>query len=163
MGFQFWTKILDLASECVSNWFEFWLSILPCSWFRFFWAMCEQFVVGLNVKSRAHVESICVRGLLGLLFRTQDEVWNFFKKLVWNTYEFEQVGGTLGDATHGKYVFHANPYHYDHFMNSDDTSYSYVPLILCDTVSLLIMVFIIVLIVTILMLHVQVVERRWMN
>ena len=29
-------------------------------------------------------------GVLRLLFKTQDEVWDFFEKSVWDTYEFEQ-------------------------------------------------------------------------
>jgi len=34
---------------------------------------------------------MCLGGFQGLLSKTQDEVWNFFEKLSWDTYHFEQV------------------------------------------------------------------------
>ena len=42
--------------------------------------------MGLNSTSRGYNESICPGGFIGLLSRTQDEVWNFFEKLAWDTY-----------------------------------------------------------------------------
>jgi len=45
--------------------------------------------VGLNVESRDYVESICPGGLIELLPKTQNEVWDFFEKLAWETYAFE--------------------------------------------------------------------------
>jgi len=45
-----------------------------------------------------------------LLTRTQDEVWDFFEKLTWDTYVFEQARGTLENPIHGEFAFHANPY-----------------------------------------------------
>ena len=53
--------------------------------------ICEVIVLGLNSEFCGHVESMCPGGLLGLLSKTQDEVWTFFNKLAWDTYEFEQV------------------------------------------------------------------------
>jgi len=41
--------------------------------------------VGRNVESRGYIESMCPAGLLGLLTRTQDEVWDFFEKLACGT------------------------------------------------------------------------------
>jgi len=43
------------------------------------WEICKIIVVGLNSKSRGYVESTCLGGVLGLLRRTQDEIWVFFK------------------------------------------------------------------------------------
>jgi len=45
--------------------------------------------MGLNVESRYYVESSCPRGLIELLSKTQDEIWDFFEKLTWETYAFE--------------------------------------------------------------------------
>ena len=61
--------------------------------------ICELIVTGLNAEFRGYVESIHPRELLGLLFRTRDEVWNFLETLTWNTYEFEQFSKTLGYPT----------------------------------------------------------------
>ena len=88
--------------------------------------------MGLNVEFWGHVRPMCLGGLVGLLSKTQDEVWNFFEKLVWDTYEFEQVRGTLGHPIHGEYAFHVNPYQHNHFIDSHDHPYySYVPSVLC--------------------------------
>ena len=38
--------------------------------------------MGLIVESRGHVKSIYPGGVIELLSRTQDEVWNFFQKLI---------------------------------------------------------------------------------
>ena len=43
------------------------------------WEICEVIVVGLNAEFRGIVKSMCSGGLLGLLFRSQDEVWVFLK------------------------------------------------------------------------------------
>ena len=45
------------------------------------WKIYEVIALGLNSEFRGHVASMCSGGLLGLLFRSQDEVWDFFKKL----------------------------------------------------------------------------------
>ena len=66
--------------------------------------------MGLNSEFHGHVESIYPGDLLGLLSRTQDEVWDFFEKLAWDTYEFEQARGTLKYPTHVESACHANPY-----------------------------------------------------
>jgi len=88
--------------------------------------------VGLNVESMGYVESICPGGLIELLPKTQDEVWNFFKKLAWETYAFKQANETFRYPTHGAYDFHTNSYPPDHFTNSYGPSYSYMPHVLCD-------------------------------
>jgi len=75
------------------------------------WEICEVIVMDLSVESRSHVEFMHPRGLLGLLSKTQDEVYDFFEKLAWDTYEFEQAKETFRCPTHGEYVFHGNPYH----------------------------------------------------
>ena len=64
--------------------------------------------MGLNAEFRGNAESMCPGGLLGLLTRTQDEVWDFFKKLAWDNFEFEQAKWTLGYRTHES-AFHAHP------------------------------------------------------
>jgi len=53
------------------------------------WEIYEVIFVGLNAKYRGYVESMHLGGLLGLLFKTQDEVWDVFNKLAWDTYAFE--------------------------------------------------------------------------
>jgi len=89
--------------------------------------------VGLNAEFRGHVESICAGGLLGLLSRTQDKVWDFFQKVAWDTDELEQPRGTLGYRTYDEHVFLANPHNQGHFINSyNHQYYSYVPPILWD-------------------------------
>ena len=45
------------------------------------WKIYEIVVVGLNAGLWCYVESICLGGVLELLTRTQDEVWDFFGKL----------------------------------------------------------------------------------
>jgi len=75
---------------------------------------------------------MCPRGLLGLSSKTQDEEWDFFEKLAWNAYELEQARGTLGYPTHGESIFPVSPYPQDHFIQSYDPSYSFVPPVLCD-------------------------------
>jgi len=87
--------------------------------------------VGLNSESWSYVKSIYPGGVLGLLSNTQDEVWDFFKKLAWNTYEFEQVKNNFGYPTPNECVFHANPYPHDRFMHSHDPPCSCVSLVLC--------------------------------
>ena len=54
------------------------------------------------------------------MFRTEDEAWDFFEKLAWDTYEFEQVKEILGYPAHCEFNFPANPYHQDHYRNSYD-------------------------------------------
>ena len=56
--------------------------------------------MGLTVKSQGYVESICSGGVLRLLTRTQSEVCDFFEKLAWDTYAFEQARGTLENPTY---------------------------------------------------------------
>ena len=86
----------------------------------------------LNVESRGYVEFICLGGLIGLSSGTQDEAWDFFEKLTWDTYEFEQVKKNFGYPTHGESAFHANPYHQDHYRNLYHPYHSFVPPVLCD-------------------------------
>jgi len=88
--------------------------------------------VGLNSESRGYIESVCPGGLLGLLSRTQGEVYDFFEKPAWDTYAFERVNKHFRYRTHSGTVFHANPYHQDHFINSYDPFQSYVSLAFCD-------------------------------
>ena len=45
------------------------------------WKICEVILVGLNVESRNYIESLCLRSLIELLSKTQNEVWDFFEKL----------------------------------------------------------------------------------
>jgi len=74
------------------------------------WKICEVIVLGLNAKFRGIVETMCSGGLLGLLTRSQDEVWDFFERLAWDTYEFEQAKMNLKCPTHIEYAFYANLY-----------------------------------------------------
>jgi len=75
---------------------------------------------------------MCPGGLLELLSKTQDVAWDFFEKLAWDTYAFEQVRKNFGYPTHGEYGFHANPYQSDYFTSSHDPSSSFVPPFLCN-------------------------------
>jgi len=43
----------------------------------------------LNAEFGGYVKSMYLGELLGLLSRTQDKVWGFFKSLAWDTYELE--------------------------------------------------------------------------
>ena len=94
--------------------------------------MCKVIAMGLNVESRCYVESICPGGLIELLPKIQDKVWDFLERLAWKTYAFEQANETFRYPTHGEYDFHANSYPSDHFVNLYGPSYSYMPPILCD-------------------------------
>lgn len=96
------------------------------------WKFCEVIVLGLNTEFRGVVESIYPGGVLGLLSKTQDEVWNFFEKLAWDTYEFEQAKNNFGYPLHSESVIPVSPYPQDHFINSHDPSYSCVPPVWCD-------------------------------
>ena len=53
------------------------------------WEICEVIIDGLNIKSRGYNESLCPGGFLELFSKTQNEVWDFFEKLSWETYAFE--------------------------------------------------------------------------
>ena len=53
---------------------------------------------------------MCSGGLLVLLSRSQDDVWDFFERLAWDTYEFEQAKMNLKYPTHAESAFYANPY-----------------------------------------------------
>jgi len=88
--------------------------------------------VGLNSESLGYIESIYPRGVLGLLSKIQDEIWDFFEKLARNTYAFEQGKNNFGYPTSDESVFLDNPSPHDHFIDSHDSCYSYVSLILCE-------------------------------
>jgi len=88
--------------------------------------------VALNVASRSYIGSIYARGSMELLSKTQNEVWDFFEKLTWKTYAFEQANEAFRCQTSGEYDFQANSYLSYHFVNSYDPSYSCVPPILCN-------------------------------
>jgi len=66
--------------------------------------------VGLNVESRYYIASICFGGLTELSSKTQDEGWDFFEELTWETYAFEQANEAFKYPTHGESDFHANSY-----------------------------------------------------
>ena len=67
-----------------------------------------------------------------LLSKTQDEVWDFFEKLAWDTYEFEQGMNNFGYPTHSESVFPVSPCPQDPFIDSHDPSDSYLPSVLCN-------------------------------
>ena len=96
------------------------------------WEICEVIVLGVNAEFRGIVESMCSGCLLGLLSRSQDEVWDFFERLAWDTYEFEQAKMNLKYPTHAESTFYANPSPQNHFLNPYDPSQSYMPPVLCD-------------------------------
>jgi len=73
--------------------------------------------VGLNVESRSYIKSLCPGGLIELLSKTQNEVWDFFEKLAWETYAFEQADEAFRYPTYREYDFQANSYPSDHFVN----------------------------------------------
>ena len=82
--------------------------------------------VGLNSESWGYIESIYPRGILGLLSKTQDEVWDFLRIVAWDTYLFEQAKNNFGYPSPNESIFLANLYPHDHFMNSYGPSYSCV-------------------------------------
>ena len=96
------------------------------------WKICDVIVLGLNAEFKGIVEFMCPGGLLGFLSRSQHEVWDFFEKLAWDTYEFEQAKNNFGSPPSDEYVFPANPSPQDRFLNPYDPSYSYIPPVLCD-------------------------------
>ena len=96
------------------------------------WEICEVIILGLNSEFKGHVESMCQGGLIGLLSKTQEEVWDFFEYLAWDTYEFEQAKMNLKYPTHAESAFYANPYSQGHFIDSHDSSYAAVPPVWCD-------------------------------
>ena len=57
---------------------------------------------------------------------------DFFEKLTWETYAFEQANEAFRYLIHGDYDFQANSYPSDHFMDSYGPPYSGVLPILCD-------------------------------
>ena len=66
--------------------------------------------MSLNVDSMSYIESLCPRGLIELLSKTQDEVWYFFEKLVWDTYAFEQARNNFAYPLHSESVIPICPY-----------------------------------------------------
>jgi len=87
---------------------------------------------GLNDEYRHHVEIIYPGDMDCLFTKTQDEVWDFFKKLAWDTYKFEQARNIFGYPTHSESVFPFSPCLHDPFIDSDDPSHPYLPSILCN-------------------------------
>jgi len=75
------------------------------------WEIYEVIAMGFNSASRGYVESIYLEGLTGLSSRIHDEVLDFFEKLTWDTYAFEQARGTLENPIHGESTIHATPSH----------------------------------------------------
>jgi len=88
--------------------------------------------MGSNSKSSSYVEFIYPGDVLGLLSKTQAEIWDFFEKLAWDTYAFEQAKKNFAYPTPNESVFLANPSPHDHFINSYDPSYSYMSPAFCD-------------------------------
>ena len=88
--------------------------------------------MGLNVESRSYNESLCPGGLIELLSKTQNEVWDFFEKLAWETYTFVKANETFGYPTYEEYDFYANSYPSDHFIDSYDSFHSHMTSVLCD-------------------------------
>ena len=50
----------------------------------------------------SYIESLCFGGLIELLSKTQNEVWDFFEKLVWETYTVEHANETFRYPTPGE-------------------------------------------------------------
>jgi len=96
------------------------------------WKIYKVIVVGLNIETRRYEESLCLGGIIRLLSRTQDKVWNFFEKLAYDIYEFNQAKKNFRYLTHSEFIFHANHSHQDYSMNSYDPYHSYVSPIFCD-------------------------------
>ena len=119
--------------------------------------------MGLNSEFWGYIESIFPGGVLGLLSKTQDDVWDLFSKLAWNIYEFEQAKNNFGYPTSDESVFPANPSPQDHFINSYDPSYYYISPTLCDSYESSGHDVHIALFMLMLMLSVQVWKRRQMH
>ena len=88
--------------------------------------------MGLKAESWGDIESICPVGVIGLLSETQDEVWDFFEKPAWHTYDFEQARNSFGYSTNSEFVFPVSPCPQDPLMDSHDASHSYLPCVLCN-------------------------------
>ena len=82
--------------------------------------------------SRSYIDSIFPAGFIELLSKTQNKVWDFFEKLAWETYAFEQANEPFRYPTHGEYDFHANSYPSDRFVNSYNSYDYYMAPVLCD-------------------------------
>jgi len=124
------------------------------------WEICEIITMCLNSKSWGYIESIYPRGVLELLSKTQDQVWDFFEKLTWDTYKLKQVQKNFGYPLHSKSVIPVGPYPQDHFIDSHDLLMLVCPLFCAIIVNLLTMVFSVALFVLILMRLVQVWKRK---
>jgi len=124
------------------------------------WEIWEVIIDGLNIESRSYIESLCSGGLIELLSKTQNEVWDFFEKLAWETYTFEQVIRLLDTQLMESMIFGLIlTLHITLWIPM--THVTLICFLCCATiVNLLIMMLIPVLIVSILMLHVQVLKRR---
>ena len=96
------------------------------------WKIFEVIHEGLNIESRSYIDSIFPEGFRELLSKTPNEVWDFFKKLVWETYAFEQANKPFRYPTQGEYEFHANSYPPYQFMNCSDPFHSDMLSVLCD-------------------------------
>ena len=57
---------------------------------------------------------------------------DFFVKLAWNTYEFEQARKNFGYTTHTEFVFLVSPCPQDPLIDSHNASHSYLPSVLCN-------------------------------
>ena len=68
------------------------------------WKICEVIPAGLNSESWGYIESIYPGDVLGLLSKAQDEVWNFFEKLAWDTYKLKQAQKNFGYPLHSESV-----------------------------------------------------------
>jgi len=66
--------------------------------------------VGLNSESWGYIKSNYRGRVLGLLSKTQDEVWNFFEKLAWDTYKLKQAQKNFGYPLHSESVIPISPY-----------------------------------------------------
>ena len=88
--------------------------------------------MGLNSEFKGHVKTMCQGGLLGLLSKTQEEVWDFFEYLAWDTYEFKQAKMNLKYHTHDESALDADPYSRGHLIDSHGSSYDSVPPMWCD-------------------------------
>ena len=62
-----------------------------------------------------------------MLSKTQDEVWNFFEKLAWDTYRLKHAHPLYSES-----AIPVSRYPQDHFIDSHDPSFSYVSPVLCE-------------------------------
>jgi len=89
---QYLSRLNEFRAQCVDYCFEK-------------WEIYQVIFESLNDEYRGLVETVYREGLDCLFTRTPDEVWNFFEKLAWDTYAFEQLETILDTQVMESVIF----------------------------------------------------------